>query len=210
MSRGILQDRGLLIFLALLLLTGLLSLLAALLPSLPGDREVLLGIQTPQGPWLERAASIVTFLARPYIAVASVFLLSALLWLVGKGRDGLLLLLALPAEGLVQGIKVVMGRERPPEELLHIAAQGGSFPSGHTFHAFLFFGLLIYLAGHYIRSPWLRLPLQGLLLSLIPAVGLSRVYLGAHWPSDVVGGYLYGGLFLLGLLWLRRRVLHPS
>ena len=70
----------------------------------------------------------------------------------------------------------------------------------------LFGGLLIVLVEELGVPTRVRRGLQIGLALLILAVGASRVYLGLHWPSDVVGGYLFGMLALLGLLWLRNRL----
>lgn len=76
---------------------------------------------------------------------------------------------------------------------LHKAA-GGGFPSGHTQNAVVVWG---YLASHFRRvGPWI---LAGCLMLLIP---LSRLYLGVHFPTDLLGGYLLGALLLLLYLWL--------
>ena len=88
-----------------------------------------------------------------------------------------------------------------------------SFPSGHVMYYVNFYGLLIYLLATNWRSGKLRNALIAILTGLIGTVGPSRVYLGAHWPSDVMAGYVYGGLWFSGLITLYLRVkswLHPS
>ncbi|MBI4304914.1 MAG: phosphatase PAP2 family protein [Chloroflexi bacterium] len=93
-------------------------------------------------------------------------------------------------------------RERPPAELVNAADSFGGlgFPSGHAFQAVLLFGILAFLASDLIKNRIWRRLLQGALVMLVIAIGISRVYLGAHWTSDVVGGYLWGTAFLL-VLW---------
>jgi undecaprenyl-diphosphatase len=75
-----------------------------------------------------------------------------------------------------------------------------------------FFGLLIYLLATNWRSGKLRNTLIAACTSLIIGIGPSRIYLGAHWPSDVMAGYLYGGLWFGGLMIVYLRVkswMHP-
>ena len=74
----------------------------------------------------------------------------------------------------------------------------------------LVFLLLFYLAGELIGPRWLKWPLRTVLVSAILAVGASRVYLGVHWPSDVLGGYLLGALWVWAVLWARKRLTSGS
>lgn len=92
--------------------------------------------------------------------------------------------------------KLFFGRLRPivPCPLVH--ENGYSFPSGHSMNAISFYGFLIYLSYIYIKNNKIRIPaILGLSL-LILLIGFSRIYLGVHYPSDVLGG------FSLGLFWL--------
>jgi undecaprenyl-diphosphatase len=93
-------------------------------------------------------------------------------------------------------IKEIFKRQRPLEPLLH-AVPGFSFPSGHSFSSFTFFGLLVYIIAD---SKTISLPIKilgsFLCLLLAATIAISRVYLKVHYPSDVIGG------FLLCVLWL--------
>ncbi len=100
----------------------------------------------------------------------------------------------LAAAGMNFLFKVFFHRARP-EILVLVHATGYSFPSGHSMVSVAFYGYLIYLSVILLQKPWKQL--SSLLLSmLIFFIGLSRIYLGVHYASDVVGG------FLAGLAWL--------
>lgn len=122
--------------------------------------------------------------------------------------EGFLVILALLA-ALGNGVlKELVGRPRPDPALVNIhAAAGGAygFPSGDTQFFTSFFGLLFVFAPRLVSSPRLVLLIRGMCGLLMLLVGPARVALGVHWPSDVLGGYLLGGLILWGLLALHRR-----
>lgn len=91
---------------------------------------------------------------------------------------------------LVDIIKNLIGRERP---VLHA---GYSFPSGHTTITMCFYGIIIYLILHYTRSPFWRNFLAIFFGFMIFMVALSRLWLGVHFPSDVIAGLFLGFLFV--------------
>lgn len=92
-------------------------------------------------------------------------------------------------------LKLIYHRPRPFSRLAE--AHGSSFPSGHAFNVMLLCGFLTYLIWRQVAGKRLRLALSALLGFLVLAVGLSRVYLQAHWLSDVLAGYLAGFAWLL-------------
>jgi membrane-associated phospholipid phosphatase len=113
--------------------------------------------------------------------------------------------------GMDSLLKLLSNRPRPVPPLVHVMKhyQHQSFPSGHVFFFVEFFGFLLFLTYVLLRPVPLRLVLIILLASLIILVGISRVYLGAHWPSDVAGGYLGGGIWLLVMTVVYRRLKKP-
>ncbi|HET9532856.1 MAG TPA: phosphatase PAP2 family protein [Blastocatellia bacterium] len=105
-------------------------------------------------------------------------------------------------------LKYISARPRPLGTLVDVTGQFNheSFPSGHVVFYIHFFGFLFFLSYVLLRRGRLRraaLVLTGFLISII---GVSRVYLGAHWPSDVVGAYLAGGLWLMLMIEVYRRL----
>jgi membrane-associated phospholipid phosphatase len=118
-------------------------------------------------------------------------------------RLAVLALAALAAAPIVQGaVKLVVAQRRP-----HLTAYG--FPSGHVFGATIVFGLLVYLlwATDAPRA-WRRLAAV-LAAVVIAAVGGSRLYVNAHWLSDVMGGVAGGLAYLLGAVLVTDRRLRP-
>ncbi|MGI8892530.1 MAG: phosphatase PAP2 family protein [Bacteroidia bacterium] len=92
-------------------------------------------------------------------------------------------------------LKGYYGRDRPSTNRL-IEASYLSFPSGHAMSAAAFYGFLIYLIIRYIKSYWIKVPLTIICCILILLIGFSRIYLGVHYPSDVLAG------FISGLFWV--------
>ena len=85
-----------------------------------------------------------------------------------------------------------------PDVSLNLVEQGGfSFPSGHSVTSVIVFGLLFYLIRKHCNRPALRNVLSGICLLLAVLVGPSRIYVGVHWPTDVLTGWCIGGGVLL-------------
>ena len=103
-------------------------------------------------------------------------------------------------------LKLAINRPRPSADLVHILSseQGSGFPSGHAFFAILILGLTAYFISINLKNRAPRVLVLLCLIALILLIGTSRVYLGVHWPSDIVGGYLIGGFFLTMLIWFYR------
>ena len=103
--------------------------------------------------------------------------------------------IAISSLALMFGLKYLFGRPRPLEPLLS-PASGLSFPSGHAFMSFAFFGLLIYAIYKKMGNHWLRQLIIALLLSFVIIICISRIYLRVHYLSDVLAG------LCLGMMWL--------
>jgi membrane-associated phospholipid phosphatase len=96
-------------------------------------------------------------------------------------------------------VKIAVRRPRPSADLVHVFQNlnSYSFPSGHVMFYTAFFGFLLFLTFILIKYSWRRTLLEIVLGLLILLVGPSRMYLGEHWGSDVLGGYLLGSLMLI-------------
>ena len=111
-------------------------------------------------------------------------------------RGRVLTLGALGAWGLIEGVKFLVQRPRPSFFPPLIQTGGYSFPSGHALFGIAVYGLLAHMLLPRIRSRSARILLAFLTAVLVIAIGLSRVYLGVHYPSDVLAGWC------LGIPWL--------
>jgi undecaprenyl-diphosphatase len=104
-------------------------------------------------------------------------------------------------------MKLIIGRPRPAAELVASSYifNGLSFPSGHTFSSSMLLGTLVIFALLSGIRWWLKALAISTVTGLLLLVGVSRVYLGAHWPSDVLGSYLWAGVLLIPLYYILRR-----
>jgi membrane-associated phospholipid phosphatase len=133
-----------------------------------------------------------------FLTMFSVIMLS-ILWMKKKDKWGILFfIIGIGGGGLLTKLlKYYYGRERPSinEE---IDAIGYSFPSGHSMGSLIFYGFLTYFIFRYTANrkkvKWL---IAGLSAVLIVLIGISRIYLGAHYPSDVIAGHLAGAIWLI-------------
>lgn len=104
------------------------------------------------------------------------------------------------------GLSVLIGRQRPPASDWAAPAAGYAFPSGHTTGSALAAGVLAYTATRCLpqrRAVRVTAWLVALIFTL--AVGFTRIYLGVHWPTDVLGGWTFATVWLSGWLLLLRR-----
>lgn len=99
---------------------------------------------------------------------------------------------------LVVFVKWIVSRPRPSSDLVEVLSQllSPSFPSGHVTQCTAFCGFLLFLAYTLLKPSWIRVALLVVLATIVLLMGPSRIYLGQHWFSDVMGAYVLGGLWL--------------
>lgn len=199
------------------LLSGavLLSWIARYTQFFPGDMTITARLQRQKNPWFRRYMLMVSEIGFPIGTIPQTVGIAAIFWALRFRLEALFILLTTSSNILNALVKRLIKRPRPTKELVTVVRiiNEPSFPSGHVMHYTNFYGLLIYLLATNWRSGKLRNALIGLCTLLIGSVGPSRIYLGAHWPSDVMAGYLYGGLWFAGLMAFYLRVkawLHPT
>lgn len=154
-----------------------------------------------QSPGLTPLVKIYTQLgnAKPFIFI-SIVILGMLLW---RGYDRLaafFLADVVLGNAINHLIKLWIQRPRPHFRLITIG--GYSFPSGHSVAAMLLFGSLIFITTQTVRSPKWRISWILTCIILMLLLGLSRVYLNVHYPSDVTAGLLLGLVILQTTHWI--------
>ncbi len=180
-------------------------------PVLPIDVAITREFQENQAPWLKYTMIAVSYIGEvPLLSIGIVLLTAAILWLVRLRLEAVMLVASCATSSLLNGlIKLIVARPRPTARLVEViqAASGQSFPSGHVMQYVAFWGFLFSLAIILFKGKrWWRIALLIVSALFIILVGPSRIYLGDHWASDVLGGYLIGGVWLGLTLWIYLRL----
>jgi membrane-associated phospholipid phosphatase len=172
------------------------------------DRPVWLFLLRHREPWLTTAARVVTDLGGAAVLLPVVLLAGLGWWWRARTWQPLLLLAASEAGArlLQVSVKLLVGRPRPPVAFALAAASGYSFPSGHATDAAAVYGMLAALLAAASPSWRRKVTVWAVMVGVIGAVGLSRMYLGVHWLTDVLGGFALGGAWLFALLTVTRTV----
>ncbi|MCL5951662.1 MAG: phosphatase PAP2 family protein [Chloroflexi bacterium] len=121
------------------------------------------------------------------------------LYVTGLKWEAVTTLLGVISISLVGGIiKIVVQRPRPSPDIVHVLTQlrDYSFPSGHVLYFTVFYGFLLFLAFTLLKPSWSRTLLIIVFTVFIGLIGISRIDLGEHWPSDVFAAYLLGSVWL--------------
>jgi undecaprenyl-diphosphatase len=174
-----------------------------------GDLRITRFIQRFDDPyfhWLMVAISWPGYFGRQWVVA---FCVAALLLRFRLKVEAACLLMSLGSIWLLtNAIKIIVGRPRPSPDIVQVYYYPAtcSFPSGHVTSYMALYGFLFYLVYMLKRSSPLRSALLTLLGALIGLVGFSRVYLGAHWASDVFGGYCLGFFWLALTIYYYRRI----
>jgi undecaprenyl-diphosphatase len=161
----------------------------------PLDRSIYETLYAGGRPALVTIARIFTAFGEPTVLVGAGFVIAGWLWLRSRGRFALgLLVVILVGRGLSEVQKYWIARARPELEPHLVVVKTSSFPSGHATSSMIFY-LALALALTAPGGQRRMAAIAAVLLSL--AIGTSRVMLGVHWPSDVIGGWSFGLLWVL-------------
>jgi membrane-associated phospholipid phosphatase len=197
------------VFVAALAAFAVLALLARANAYFGWDTEAARAVQSLDVPGMQSLMYAVSRLGdgwRPWALSGAAMLV---FYLLRRRTEMFALLLSVAGGSLInRGMKMLVARPRPSAELVNVQREWAheSFPSGHVAFTVCLFGFLFFAAYALLpKKSWKRR--AALTLTALPVllVGLSRVYLGAHWPSDTLGAYLLSGIWLAFVLHQYRR-----
>jgi undecaprenyl-diphosphatase len=174
------------------------------------DESIREAIHQASSPALTQLMILASFIGSfSFLFPLGILVFLILLYLRRK-RALILFLLTMAGELSLEPIlKNLFQRARPAAFFDYLAPASYSFPSGHAFAALCFFGVLAWLITSRLEKALLSYLIWLLAVLLIFLIGVSRVYLGVHYPTDVIAGYLTAFVWVitiaLGDLWFRRR-----
>jgi membrane-associated phospholipid phosphatase len=186
------------------LATIVLSIGARIFDYFPGDLWFSQTIQSTANPTLTVFMKGLSWIFGDWQAVFLVAPAVLLTWWKAGFAEGFLVILASLLSLICNVLKIIIDRPRPSPDLVNIMMpyHGNGFPSGHAFFSVLFLGILTYLFFYHLKRTAWRFTVIIVAVLLILLIGISRVYLGLHWASDVLGGWAFGGMFLFLLIGL--------
>lgn len=186
---------------------GVLFIIARTVPYLAFDLNLTHWLQSFNPYWFDALMRFVTGLGNTPISEILTGLIILFVFVIGLRWEAVMLAFAEVGVGaLGAAVKVIVQRPRPTAALVNVFApiNDYSFPSGHVLLFTAFLGFLFFTVYTLVPHSRRRTLGLGLFGALIALVGVSRVYLGEHWPSDVLGAYLLGSLWLTFTIYLYR------
>ena len=179
---------------------GILTFLIVTVPAFSIDLSITHGLQSITNPVF---AGLMTFISwvgyspQSFILCAVIVIFLFIFGYYWEGAASFVVAVIVPILNLLA--KTLIHRARPSVDLVNIVNQlnGYSFPSGHVMFYTGFFGFICFLTYTLLKPSWIRTLLLIVFGSHIILVGISRIYLGDHWASDVLGAYLLGGVCLM-------------
>jgi undecaprenyl-diphosphatase len=195
-------------YVSAVVLFGVLGYLAHQFAYFPGDVAISQWLQQSIPSNMGPIMQIISDLGSTGAAALIVAAVAASLWLSGRRRESIFVAGLTSAAAILNWVlKWVIIRPRPDGNLIQLIGTdtGFSFPSGHVTHAFVFYGFLFYLAPRLVITPARCVVLRVGLALLILLTIVSRLYLGVHWPSDVLGSLVLGSVLVaLAVAWYNR------
>jgi membrane-associated phospholipid phosphatase len=172
-------------------------------PIMRSDMHVTRTLQSSEHPFIERFMTFVSWFGfRPQSLFLPLSVIAGFWWF-GRKLEAVLLVAGWGSSMLSFLTKQVIRRPRPDASLVRVAiarTRDTSFPSGHVVHYVTFWGMVTYLLAFRSRWPGARWIGSAVIAPIVAMVGPSRIYLGHHWFTDVLGSYLLGSAYLAGLI----------
>jgi membrane-associated phospholipid phosphatase len=195
-NRQLLAILGWVCVLAAFVAVVILAFMAYEAPPFPIDMDITLAVQRLNSPNLDTAAWVIDWPGSLPQVIVILVVISIALYRTGYRWEAVVLWLANILEaGIAVGLKYIIRRPRPVEGMGIVIYKDHSdfgFPSGHNFSYMMIFGLLAYYCYRLMKPSWLRTVLIVVMIAMVVVSGPIRIYFGAHWPSDVLAGYLLG------------------
>jgi undecaprenyl-diphosphatase len=197
----------LVVYAILLALFALLAWWVSYHPILPIDVFITQQFQDNPAPWVHYTMVAVSFIGDVIpLFVGLIALAATLFWILDLRLEAVMVVALSATSALLNAlIKYIVGRPRPAPDLVDVmhSTTGSSFPSGHVMSYIAFWGLIFSFTIILFRGRhWWRITLLIVSGLFVVLIGPSRIYLGAHWASDVLGAYLIGGVLLGIALWM--------
>jgi membrane-associated phospholipid phosphatase len=196
----------------LLLLLSLLSICFFLLsifithhPISATDHAISLFVQKYHSDWLDKVMLGISFFGELPFSLLMVVIVAVVFFLCKLRRESYFILSILLSGLVILVFKNMVNRPRPTQFYVRLVEinRFQSFPSGHVMSYVVFFGFMIVLMQHLKQIPTLTKNIvTGFSAFYILTIAFSRIYLGAHWFTDTIGGFLLGLIYLLVLCYL--------
>lgn len=175
---------------------------------LPADVHVTQEVQGVDDPATHPVIDAMNWFGHAGPFLSSSVVIGAFLVARGRRWDALFIVIASVVAQVANGIlKMTFGSPRPPDSLLNQSEQssGLGFPSGHTMSIVVLLGCLTFVTWRATERTYIRALVAGTIPVFGLAMGFSRIHVGHHWPSDVLGAYLWGILVVLALIAVYQR-----
>lgn len=167
------------------------------------DNSMISLVQGTERPWLTSLMKCFTFIgSTPVVIIISILCLFLFFKFLHHRMELILFLVLIAGTAILnQLLKIIFHRERPSLHRL-IQESGYSFPSGHSMEAFALYAAIAFLLWRHVPTKRGRTAVILISMIMILMIGISRIYLGVHFPSDVVGAYLASGFWFTFSVWI--------
>ncbi len=165
------------------------------------DQAIQSWVHGLASPMLTPVMLGLSWIGSTLVLVPAVALAAGWMWWRGMKDDAVLVVAAaLGGVALNEVMKLYFKRLRPDLPWAFVHENSFSFPSGHSVLAMVLYGVIVYKAQDKLRSRWAKAALVVGALVMVAGIGVSRVYLGVHYPSDVAAGYFVGAVWLAAVI----------